>query len=205
MPDRERRVDARQSWDAVSTPRQVLLFSGHMMDAPDRATPRFPAEKEAAAARAIEQALEGMDACASDIALSQAAAGGDLLFLEACLRRGVHCTVLLPFPEDQFIERSILPPTHGSDWRDRYLALRPRLDAIRIMADELGPLPQGADPYEQANLWLLRSALAYGPDKVRFLCLWNGGGGDGPGGTAHLYAEVERRNGRVTWIDTRRL
>jgi len=47
--------------------------------------------------------------------------------------------------------------------------------------------------------------LAYGPDRVHFICLWNGGGGDGPGGTAHLYAEVQRRSGRVTWIDTRLL
>jgi tetratricopeptide (TPR) repeat protein len=39
-------------------PRQVLLFSGHRFDAPDRKTPRFPAVKEAAAAQAIEGALE---------------------------------------------------------------------------------------------------------------------------------------------------
>jgi hypothetical protein len=39
-------------------PRQVLLFSGHMVDAPDRKEPRFPSEKEAAAAQAIEGALE---------------------------------------------------------------------------------------------------------------------------------------------------
>lgn len=205
MSQRQRSVDARRSRDAVKPPRQVLLFSGHMMDAPGRATPRFPAEKEAAAARAIEQALEGMDAGPEDIALAQAAAGGDLLFLEGCLRRGVRCTVLLPFPEDEFIERSILPSTHGPAWRDRYLALRDRLDAVRIMPDELGPLPEGADPYERANLWLLQSAMACGPDKVRFLCLWNGSGGDGPGGTAHLYAEVERRHGRVNWIDVRKL
>jgi hypothetical protein len=37
------------------------------------------------------------------------------------------------------------------------------------------------------------------------VCLWNGGGGDGPGGTAHMYNEVKRRTGRVTWLDTRTL
>ena len=33
----------------------------------------------------------------------------DLLFLEACQQRGVRCQILLPFPEPEFIERSILP------------------------------------------------------------------------------------------------
>jgi len=39
-----------------SSPRQVLLFSGHMMDAPDRPQPRFPPAKEAAAAQRIAAA-----------------------------------------------------------------------------------------------------------------------------------------------------
>ena len=50
-----------------------------------------------------------------------------------------------------------------------------------------------ANAFERCNLWLLYSALARGVDRVRFICLWDGGGGDGPGGTAHLYREVKRR------------
>ena len=42
-------------------------------------------------------------------------------------------------------------------------------------------------------------------DKVRFICLWNGGGGDAPGGTQHMYDEVNNRTGQVTWIDTRKI
>jgi hypothetical protein len=73
------------------------------------------------------------------------------------------------------------------------------------MPEELGPLPSGVDPFERCNLWLLYSALSCGIDKVRFVSLWNGGGGDGPGGTAHMYNEVKRRTGRVTWLDIRTL
>ena len=65
--------------------------------------------------------------------------------------------------------------------------------------------PKGVDPFERCNVWLLYSALACGIDKVRFVTLWNGGGGDGPGGTAHMYNEVKARTGRVTWLDTRKL
>ena len=73
------------------------------------------------------------------------------------------------------------------------------------MPDELGPLPSGVDPYERCNLWLLYTTLAWGVARARFVCLWNGGGGDGPGGTEHMYKEVEKRTGQVTWLDTRKL
>jgi hypothetical protein len=49
------------------------------------------------------------------------------------------------------------------------------------------------------------TALAFGPGKVRFLCLWNGASGDGPGGTRHMMDEVVRQAGDVHWIDTRTL
>lgn len=186
-------------------PRQVFLFSGHIMDAADRAEPRFPVGKEAAAAQKIAQALDMLGAGEGDLALCQAAAGGDLLFLEACLQRGLLCQVLLPFEEPEFIDLSVLPATNGTQWRDRYFALKPQFkDAPRIMPDELGALPKGVNAYERCNLWLLYSALGWGVDKVRFVCLWNGGG-DGPGGTRHMHDEVKRRTGRVTWIDTRTL
>src|SRR4029453_938573 len=96
--------EPQKSWQ----PRQVFLFSGHRIDAPDRAQPRFPADKEAIAAQRVAEALERLGAGPEDLAYSQAAAGGDLLFLEECQRRGVRCQVLLPFPEPDFIAKSIL-------------------------------------------------------------------------------------------------
>jgi tetratricopeptide (TPR) repeat protein len=189
-------------------PRQLFLFSGHMVDAPNRETPRFPADKVARAGERIAAALEQLGAGPEDLALSQASAGGDLLFLEACQARNVRIQIHLPFLEPQFIAESVVSSADGDNWRDRYYAMKKRLpsgDAVRIMPNELGPLPKDVSPFERCNLWLLYTALACGVDKVHFLCLWNGGGGDGPGGTAHMYKEVERRTGRVTWIDTRRL
>lgn len=185
-------------------PRQVFLFSGHMVDTPTRPTPRFPAGKVQIAAQKIADALDQLGAGADDLALCQSAAGGDLLFLEACRARGVRCQVLLPFAEPEFIQRSVLPSAEGEAWRARFYAMKAGLKhPARIMPDELGPLPKGVDAYERCNLWLLYTALACGMDKVRFVCLWDGGGGDGPGGTAHMYDEVKRRTGQVTWIDVR--
>jgi hypothetical protein len=187
-------------------PRQVLLFSGHMIDAPDRPTPRFPSDKEEIAAQAIGGALDRLGANADDLAFSQAAAGGDLLFIEACQKRGVRPRILLPFEEPEFIERSIMPSAGGEKWRERFYAMKEKLkEPIRFMPEELGELPKGGNPFERCNLWLLYSALACGIDKVRFVTLWNGGGGDGPGGTSHMYKEVKNRTGQVTWLDTRKL
>jgi hypothetical protein len=48
-------------------------------------------------------------------------------------------------------------------------------------------------------------ALACGIARVRFVCLWNGRGSDGPGGTEQMFKEVGQRTGRVTHINTRDL
>lgn len=183
-------------------PRQVLLFSGHMIDAPDRATSRFPLAKEAGARAAIEQALADQDAGAEDLALTQGAAGGDLLFTEAALARGVRVQWLQPLPEPEFIQCSVLASAAAEGWRQRYFAARAGLaEAPRCMLQELGPPPRGVSVWERGNQWLLHTALAHGPDKARCIVLWDGGGSDGPGGTRHMVDEVRRRTGRVSWIN----
>ncbi|MEB3165074.1 MAG: tetratricopeptide repeat-containing protein [Cyanobacteriota bacterium] len=207
---------SNDSW----VPNQVLLFSGHRIDEPDRRVPRFPAAHEADAADRIASVLDRLGVGQETIAFCQAAAGGDLLFLEAALERGATCHVLLPFDEPTFLERSVLPSQNGERWRDRYYALKdrhnrrekgssrqtPRLE-IREMPEALGPTPElGVNPFERCNLWELYSARACGISKLRFITLWDGSsGGDGPGGTAHLLRQVKRCTGRVEWIDTRTL
>ncbi len=188
--------------DAAWQPRQVFLFSGHMIDRPGRNPPRFPKQREIDAARMIAEQLARLDANSDDLALTQGACGGDILFAEACLRRGVKLRFLQPFAEADFIERSVVPG--GESWRERYWRLQPQLDSPpRAAPIELGPAPQRIDPYQRCNLWLLYTALTFGIDRVQFLCLWNGHGGDGPGGTEHMYREVRRRTGQVHWLDTR--
>ncbi|MBU1366064.1 MAG: hypothetical protein KKE51_19775 [Gammaproteobacteria bacterium] len=192
-------------------PHQIFLFSGHMIDSPGRAEPRFPADREPIAAARIGELLDSLGAGPDDLAFAQGAAGGDILFGEACVARGVPFQMLLPLAEPDFIAASVLPSANGEAWHRRYQALRDKLTLPpRIMPDELGPLPRRRDgremnAFERGNLWLLDTALAEGVDRLRFICLWNGGGGDGPGGTAHMVREVKRRSGQVSWLDTRQL
>lgn len=63
----------------MKKPCQILLFSGHMIDAPDRWAYRFLPEKEAAACM-IAQTLDSLDASPADLA--QGSSGGNILFLE---------------------------------------------------------------------------------------------------------------------------
>ena len=182
-------------------PRQVFLFSGHMIDAPGRPEPRFPPDKEKAAADAIAAKLSELGIGADDLAICGGSCGGDILFAEACLARGARLEVRLPFDEPTFLQKSVA--FAGDHWVNRYYEMKANTKTrLLVMPDELGPLPKGANAYARNNLWQLYSALAWGPEKVRFVCLWNRKGGDGPGGTEHMVETVQKYSGRVYVLDT---
>ena len=201
----------KRQFDATRTlppePRQVLLFSGHMVDAPRRAQPRFPRAKVDAAAARIAAVLDELQAGPDDLALTQGAAGSDLLFAEACVARGVPLQLLLPLAEPEFIRQSLQPSADGASWQARFEAIKTRCPAAPRVLHEVvtDPPGEGSNVFEQCNLWLLATALAYGVERLRFICLWDGGGGDGPGGTRHLVEEVRRMAGHLNWIDVRTL
>lgn len=187
-------------------PRKVFLFSGHMVDAPTRTVPRFPPAAVPAAARAIERVLEAFEANADDLALAQAAAGGDLLFLEASQRRGLRCEVLLPLMEEAFIARSINPVAEPAGWRARFhrIVRGPRT-TVRFMPQELGTTPPDSNIFERCNHWLLDTATAWGLQRLSLIALWDGNPEQRAGGTAQMVVAVMRHCATVTWIDTRDL
>ena len=182
--------------------RDVFLFSGHMIDEPNRPVPRFPAAMEEEARERIERALDKLKADANDMAITPGAAcGGDILFIEACLQRNMRVEVLLPFAEAKFIEESV--SFAGGDWVERFYNIRNHPNVtFQFQQDRVGPLPEGDSPYERNNRWALYSALIHGIDRVRFIALWNGKGGDGPGGTGHMMKEVRRLGGITEHLDT---
>jgi hypothetical protein len=191
----------------------VLLFSGHMIDALEREkdgkAPRFPPSAEAKADAAIALAMANLAVSENDLGITEGACGGDLIFAEALLARGASLELRLPFDEATFIEKSVAyekatPPPDL--WLPRFREVRAHPSVtVKAMPDERGPLPSAEDPYERCNLWMLRDALAYGADRVRFICLWNGAGGDGPGGTEHMMKSIREAGGQAIWLDTREL
>lgn len=93
----------------------VIAFTGHMLDANDRVTPRFPTNIEKEVAAEIKKYLARFN---SVIAYSSAASGSDILFLEAVQERKGETHVTLPFNKAEFIDTSVAYA--GDKWLDRF-------------------------------------------------------------------------------------
>jgi len=185
-------------------PRRVVLFSGHRVDPAGRVPPRFPDAKAAHAAVLIDEALRDLGVGPGDLALTQGSSGGDLLFAEAATRRGAHLRLMQPAPEPRFVEESVRTSANGEAWVRRYWALRAQLPEPPLQLP--GPLDaSAADRFERCNHWLLDTALGWGPERVRFVCLWDGTPSTQPGGTAQMVEAVGRAGVPITWLDARHL
>jgi len=181
----------------------ILLFSGHMIDRPERPVPRFPPEMEPRAREAIAHVLDELDVGSDDIGIFGGACGGDLLFAEVALERGATLEMYLPFEEARFLDESV--DFAGPAWRQRYRSIRARCSLVDVATVATARDGLKVDRYAMNNTRMLAAAGRFGPDRLEFICLWDGRSGDGPGGTQHLMHEVARRQGRTHWIDTNKL
>lgn len=121
---------ARELLAALTIPR-VVVFSGHMIDAPGRPAPRFPA----ALAPAIEQAVAAAlrDARAGFVYCS-AACGADLLFIDQALQNGVEVNIVLPFGREDFVRTSVA--FAGDEWVCRFERALERAASVTVCVDE---------------------------------------------------------------------
>src|SRR5262249_49984274 len=105
---------------------RVLLFTGHMADAPDRGQPpRSPPPEAAAreAGRMIHAAVVQEQALESDGigAICGGACGGDILFHEVCAELGIESRLFLALPPDQFSAASV--SRGGPQWLEHFFPL----------------------------------------------------------------------------------
>ena len=178
-------------------PPYVLLFTGHRVDSPTRKTPRFPNTKEAeAAARlAIQEAIKKAQADAGGkmIGIAGGASGGDILFHEICAEMNIPTTLYLVMPRDEYVKQSVQDA--GRDWVTRFDKLYAKLPRRELgRSAELPRWLQNKPDYniwQRNNLWTLYNAMARGSQYVTLIALWDGGTGDGPGGTEDM---VNRAN-----------
>ncbi len=189
--------------DAAAAPRNVLLFSGHMIDAPGRPSPRFPPELEPAVTREIARVLDDLGAGAADLAICGGACGGDLIFAELALQRDVPLDIYLPFDVPEFLEGSV--DFAGEQWHERFAAVALRARMHVLPDSRAGAVGEQESPYERNNLKMLASAAQFGAERVSFVCLWDGRSGDGPGGTEHLLSLVAKGGGSICTIDPAKL
>jgi len=158
---------------------KLVVFSGHMIDAPDRRIPRFPPEKENAIRELLENQLEAMNA---GIGFASAACGSDILFLEAMLARGGTIHVVLPWPAEEFVKTSVDLDGKGT-WNKRFEDVLARAASVRVLGQLY--MPGSVTGFEYCNLAVngLARVFARSLDlEITPLAVWDGFVG-GPGGT----------------------
>ncbi len=158
----------------ASTDEVAFLFAGHRLDMPGRQEARFPPMLENEVRRKINRVLDDLEADDNDHAfLSGIACGGDIVFIEAALERGLKIHVHMPCAEADYIEANVTPG--GNPWVERFYQIRNHRNVnIYYQANRLRPAKAGVDPYERNIRWTLYSSLILGIDKVRLIALWDG-------------------------------
>lgn len=175
----------------------AVIFTGHMIDLPDRAEPRFPPVLEDAAAAAIRRHLGEItqEIPGEKIGFASAARGGDILFHEQARALGFRTVIVLPFAPVLF-EKTSVAGLAGGGWVARFHALwdhtRP---ADRIDMN----LPKSSAAYAACNTRMIELARARGI--YHLVALWDGEGGDGPGGTVDLVEKAKAEGDNPHIID----
>lgn len=187
----------------------VILFTGHRIDAPERAVARFPAAKEALAHDMIYNVVKQEKEKANDklVGISGGAAGGDIIFHEVCEDLGISSEMYLILPKAEYIKASVAEG--GPDWIERFNRLYDKLKP-QILSDskELPRWLRAKKNYgiwQRSNLWTLHRALYASEDHLTLIALWNGAAGDGPGGTEDMVTRAKDRGATFIHLGARKL
>ncbi len=196
----------------TSGPKRVLLFTGHMIDAPGRAEPRFPPDKVDVAKQKIAEAVAEEQKIAGGIAygIAGGASGGDILFHQVCEAMNIPTRVFLAVPRELYIRESVAPAGQPH-WIEEFNRLLKPPRQVRVLCDttELPRWLQDKPNYniwQRNNLWNLHNALAaVGGENVTLIALWNGASGDGAGGTADMVQKAQERGAKTIILDTKKI
>jgi Adenylate and Guanylate cyclase catalytic domain len=101
-------------WLQALAPPRVIHYLGHIIQPPGKPG-RFPAEQERLVNKAIKKILDDEDV---GFGYGSLAAGADILFAEALLKRKASLHIVLPFNRDEFIKESVQPA--GENWVKRF-------------------------------------------------------------------------------------
>ncbi len=179
-----------------------ILFTGHMIDAQERKTPRFPPGKENIVRQEIKKCLLKEKGISKDklIGIAGGACGGDILFHELCEELNIPTEVYLALPVEAFKKESV--SFAGKDWEKRFDRLIKKLP-VYILPEEKENNKNNV--WERANVWMLDTALKNGGKNMSLIALWDGKAGDGGGGTEHMVNVAKEQEARVIIIDINKL
>jgi len=172
-------------------PLQLVVFVGHLPDLPDQPA-RFPASSIEQVRRNIRAKVEEMDI---RVGFVSAAAGADLLFIEALLERNGTVHIVLPWTRDEFLKTSVLPydpAGAGPVWEPLFNRALREAATVR----EIGQAYEPSSDVNWRYMMEVTAGLALQTARisrldVQPLALWDGLPGWGTGGTA-AFAEFWR-------------
>jgi hypothetical protein len=161
---------------------RTVLVSGHLVDTPERPTPRFPQDRVGWVTDRVRAAFDGWGVGPGTTVISGGARGADIIAAEEGHARGADVLLCLALPPEEFERRSVDLP--GTDWSDRFRRLL-TVAEVRQLADVVGQVPAGDEVFARANEWMVDLARA-GDTPPRAVVVWDSRTGDGPGGTSDL-------------------
>lgn len=169
--------------DATFVMPRVVIFSGHRLDSPDRAQPRFPESSLPQVTKEISKTLARWSPL---IACCSAASGGDLIFCEQVLASGNQLRIVLPFDLKTF--RGYILENSDQHWLDRFdQVISQAISVVTASHDDHRELLQGPAIYDFVNRIILGSALFESQSlevPLQTIALWDGLPSPAVGGTA---------------------
>lgn len=176
------------------TDKRSFLFTGHRLDCDAaEAAGRFPEDLEQEVRRQIDASLDRGNADWNDHGfVPGASCGGEIVFIEACLDRGMKVHVHMPCTDAEFINDFV--GYGGESWIERFYAIRnhPKVN-IYYQSERVGALKDNVDmlEYKQAlspkeykkqrqwnslvrnSRWTLYASLVLGIEKLKVIALWD--------------------------------
>jgi LysR family transcriptional regulator, hydrogen peroxide-inducible genes activator len=185
--------------DACQAGGVYLVHAGNRVDAPGRATPRFPASEEARVANRLAALL---DVLRPEGVVTAAAAGADLLLVVAAQERGVPVHLVLPHGVDGFREQSVADL--GTRWVHAYdRAVRTATDDV-LSTIVTVDVEDGEDGFRSANQAIVDRAAHLGGDRgVLTVAVRPTGGEPSPSVTDDLVDRARRNGWFMIEIDPR--
>jgi hypothetical protein len=161
---------------------RVVLVSGHLVDGADRPSPRFPSDRVDWVTDRVREAFDAWRVGPGTTLISGGARGADIIAAEQAHARGAAIVLCLALPPGEFERRSVA--LEGTSWTGRFRRL---LDVAEVRV--LSPAEPGdADDdrvFARTNAWMIDVARRADP-APHAVIVWDGRGGDGPGGTVDL-------------------
>jgi predicted nucleic acid-binding protein len=195
-------IDSPVALSAVPAAKRALLFVGHTIDAPGRATPRFPPSSEPVAREAILRVVEEevKEDRTAWVGVAGASSGGDILFHEICESVGIADKICLAVPATEYARFGVIEA--GPQWETRFRDLIVR-HPCQVLSDstELPGWLQPNAPYDfwgRDTMWRYHTAAAVGD--ITVIALWDGR----EGAAANLVRVAKEHGAKVVVLDTAR-